>query len=220
MTAPAPHLARVWGWPERRTRRKLDSWLRAGVIRRKGKLITVVAAKSDTPISVKRTANEQAQTEQADTRCATSDTNADLKSDTPTSVKRTGRSRASTEAGLPELPRERTLLVPLPPLAVRASGGRPIFGLVDQGCDLEATWRRGAMSRPERPSDAAPCPTDVAYVRADAATPFTLSANRLSRCSRAARISRTSHCAPQFLSGRGSSGTVRATVGRTSASRS
>jgi hypothetical protein len=118
MTAPASHLARVWGWPERRTMRKLDSWQRAGLVRRKGKLITVVAAKSDTPISVKRTANGQAQTEQADTGCATSDTNADLKSDTPTSVKRTGRSKAPPEAGLPELPPERTPLVPLPPLAV------------------------------------------------------------------------------------------------------
>jgi hypothetical protein len=37
---------------------------------------------------------------------------------------------------------------------------------------------------------------------------------------RAAMISRTSHCAPQLFNGRGSSGTVRATVGRTSASRS
>src|ERR1700720_1880205 len=61
LTAPASHLARVWGWPERRTRRKLDSWQLAGWIRRKGKLITVVAAKSDTLISVKRTANGQAQ---------------------------------------------------------------------------------------------------------------------------------------------------------------
>jgi hypothetical protein len=35
---------------------------------------------------------------------------------------------------------------------------------------------------------------------------------------RAARISRTSHGAPQFLSGRGSSRTLRATIGTTSAS--
>src|SRR5262249_44975465 len=112
ITAPASHLARVWGWPERRTRRKLDSWNLAGRIRRKGKLITVVAPKSDMPISVKRTANGQAQAD------AISDTNVDLKSDTPTSVKRTGRSKAPPEAMLPELPPERTPLVPLPPLAV------------------------------------------------------------------------------------------------------
>ena len=119
ITAPASHLARVWGWPERRTRRKLDSWKLAGLIRRKGKLIAVVAAKSDTPISVKRTANGQAQTEQADANCATSDTNVNLKSDTPTLVNRTGRSKAPPDAGLPELPPETTPLVPLlPPLAV------------------------------------------------------------------------------------------------------
>src|SRR5258708_29339517 len=83
ITAPASHLARVWGWPERRTRRKLDSWNHAGLIRRKRKLITVVAAKSDTPISVKRTPNGQAQTEQADAGYPTSDMNAAPKSDTP-----------------------------------------------------------------------------------------------------------------------------------------
>jgi hypothetical protein len=43
---------------------------------------------------------------------------------------------------------------------------------------------------------------------------------RATRRSRAARISRTSHGAPQFFKGRPSSGTVRATVGTTSASRS
>jgi len=94
ITAPASHLARVWGWPERRTRRKLDSWNHAGLIRRKRKLITVVAAKSDTPISVKRTANGQAQTEQADAGYPTSDTNAAPKSDTPILLNRTSRSRA------------------------------------------------------------------------------------------------------------------------------
>ena len=118
ITAPASDLARVWGWHERRARRKLDSWKLAGWIRRKGKLITVVPAKSDTPISVKRTANGQAQTEQADANCATSDTYAALKSDTPTSVNRTGRSKVPPEAGLPELPPETSPLVPLPPLAV------------------------------------------------------------------------------------------------------
>src|ERR1700720_4111401 len=81
ITAPASHLARVWGWHERRARRKLESWNLAGLIHRKGKLITVVVAKSDTPIPVKRTANGQAQTEQADAGCATLDTNSDLKSD-------------------------------------------------------------------------------------------------------------------------------------------
>src|SRR5713226_3591749 len=50
ITAPASHLARVWGWHERRTRRRLDCWKLAGLIRRKGKLITVVATKSATPI--------------------------------------------------------------------------------------------------------------------------------------------------------------------------
>src|SRR5947209_9477533 len=79
ITAPASHLARVWGWPERRTRRKLDSWHFAGWIRRKGKSITVVAAKSDTPISVKRTANGQMQTEHADVGRRISDTNKDLR---------------------------------------------------------------------------------------------------------------------------------------------
>jgi hypothetical protein len=118
----SPHLLPTWhgcvGWHERRARRKLDNWRLAGLIRRKGKLITVVAAKSDTPISVKRTANGQAQTEQADAGRATSDTNVNLKSDTPTLVNRTGRSKAPPEAGLPQLPPERTPLVPLPPLAV------------------------------------------------------------------------------------------------------
>jgi hypothetical protein len=119
ITAPASHLARVWGWHERRARRKLDSWKLAGLIRRKGKSITVVAAKSDTPISVKRTANGQAQTKQADDAGrATSDTNVNLKSDTPTLVNRTGRSKVPPEAGLPELPPETSPLVPLPPLAV------------------------------------------------------------------------------------------------------
>jgi hypothetical protein len=118
ITAPASHLARVWGWPERRTRRKLDSWNHAGLIRRKRKLITVVAAKSDTPISVKRTANGQAQTEQADAGYPTSDTNAAPKSDTPILLNRTSRSSASRQSGLLELPPERTPLVPLPPLAI------------------------------------------------------------------------------------------------------
>ena len=83
ITAPASDLARVWGWHERRARRKLDSWKHAGLIRRKGKLTTVVAAKSDAPIFAKRTANGQAKAEQADADPATSDTNAALKSDTP-----------------------------------------------------------------------------------------------------------------------------------------
>jgi hypothetical protein len=116
ITAPASHLARVWGWHERRTRRKLDSLARAGVIRRKRKLITVLAGKSDTPISAKRTGNGQAQTEQADVGCATSDANANFKSDTATSVKRTDRPKGSPVSGLPELAPERTLLVPLQPL--------------------------------------------------------------------------------------------------------
>jgi hypothetical protein len=99
ITAPASHLARVWGWHERRARRKLDSWKLAGLIRRKGKSITVVAAKSDTPISVKRTANGHAQTEQVDAGRATSDTNVNLKSDTPTLVSRTGRSKPPLKRG-------------------------------------------------------------------------------------------------------------------------
>src|SRR5258708_1714012 len=81
ITASASHLARVWGWHERRTRRKLESWEGAALIRRKGKLITVVAAKSDTPISVKRTGNGQARTKRTDAGAETSDTKADLKSD-------------------------------------------------------------------------------------------------------------------------------------------
>jgi hypothetical protein len=71
ITASASHLARVWGWPERRTRRQLDRWKLAGLIRRKGKSITVIAAKSDTPISAKRTASGQARTRQTDATCAT-----------------------------------------------------------------------------------------------------------------------------------------------------
>jgi hypothetical protein len=118
ISTPASHLARVWGWGERRTRRKLDSWKLAGLIRRKRKLIIVVAAKSDMPISVKRTANGQVQTDHADAGCATSDTNADPKADRPTSVKRTGRSKAPFDGARPELPPERTTLVPLAPLAV------------------------------------------------------------------------------------------------------
>src|SRR5712672_240671 len=114
ISAPASHLARVWSWGERRTRRKLDGWKLAGLIRRKGKLITVVATKSDTPISGKRTANGHAQTEQADAGWATSDTNADLKSDTLTSVNRTSRSNARFDVELRELPPDATPLVRLP----------------------------------------------------------------------------------------------------------
>jgi hypothetical protein len=117
ITASASHLARVWGWPERRTRRQLERWTLAGLIRRKGKLITVVAPKSDAHNSVKRTANGQARTKQADADRATSDTNADLKSDKPISVKRTSPSKGSPESGLLELPPERTPLVALQPLA-------------------------------------------------------------------------------------------------------
>jgi hypothetical protein len=80
ITASASHLARVWGWHERRTRRKLESWEHAGLIRRKRKSIRFVAAKSDTLISPKRTANGHAQTEKADDRRKISDTN---KSDMP-----------------------------------------------------------------------------------------------------------------------------------------
>jgi len=55
-----------------------------------------------------------------------------------------------------------------------------------------------------------------ASTRSASGGPSASAASRLSRRSRAAKISRTSHGAPQFFNGRGSSGTVRATVGRTS----
>jgi hypothetical protein len=145
VTTPASHLARVWGWHERRTRRKLDSWARAGVIRRKRKLITVVAAKSDAPISAKRAGNGQPQKEQADAGCATSDANANFKSDTPTSAKRTGHSKGSPESGLLELPPERTPLVPLQPLPI-AERLAPALGENDTRVDyLSASGRLLAL---------------------------------------------------------------------------
>jgi hypothetical protein len=134
ITASASHLARVWGWPERRTRRQLDRWKLAGLIRRKGKSITVVAAKSDTPVSAKRTASGQARTLQTDVTCATSDTNAGLKSDVPPLVDRTVRAKARAEGAFPPLPSEKTPLIPLSPSAVT---NRRVFklGHIDSRAD-------------------------------------------------------------------------------------
>jgi hypothetical protein len=118
ITAPASHLARGWGWHERRTRRKLQSWERAGLIRRKRKSISVVAAKPDTPISPKRTANGHTQTEKADGGGRASDTNKDLRSDTPILADRTVRAEAASEAKLSEPAPTVTPLVPLRPHVV------------------------------------------------------------------------------------------------------
>jgi hypothetical protein len=104
------------------------------LIRRKGKLITVVAAKSDTPISVKRTANGQVQAEQAVAGQATSDTTTVLKADRPTSAKRTGRSTAPPDWELPELSSERALLVRLQPLPI-AEPPAPDLGHKDARVD-------------------------------------------------------------------------------------
>lgn len=116
ITVPASHLARIWGWPERATRRKLERWERARLIRRKGKLVKVVAAKSDTPVAAKRTPNGHAQKQYAAADCATLDTNAALKLDTPNVVGRTSRSKPSAQDALLELPT--TPFVPLPPFRV------------------------------------------------------------------------------------------------------
>jgi hypothetical protein len=135
VTTPASHLARLWGWHERRTRRRLNSWKRSGLIRRKGKLITVVAAKSDMPISVKRTANGRARTKQPDAGAETSDTKAYLKSDTPTLANRTDGSEAPPEAVFPEPSPETTPSVPLPPSVAVTDRFAPHLGHNDTRVD-------------------------------------------------------------------------------------
>jgi len=117
ITVPASHLARAWGWPERRTRRKLDSWNRAALIRRKGKLIAVVAMKSDTRVPARRTPNGHAQTQYAAVGCATSDTNVAHQLDTQTFLKRASAKPSPQIAPL-KLPADAKPLVPLPPLTV------------------------------------------------------------------------------------------------------
>jgi hypothetical protein len=126
ITASASHLARVWGWPERRTRRQLDQWKLAGLIRRKGKSISVDAAKSDTPISAKRTVSGQVRAHQTDATCVTSDTNVGHKSDVPPLVDRKGRAKALAESVLPQLLPEAT---PSIPLSLSAVTDRRVFDL-------------------------------------------------------------------------------------------
>src|SRR5258708_7239674 len=115
VTAPASHLARVWGWHERSTRRRLERWNRARLIRRKGKLITVVTLKSDTPIPAKRTANGQTQTEKTDTGRRISDTNKDSRSDAPRLADWTVHAKAASEVKLLEPAPDVTSLMQAPP---------------------------------------------------------------------------------------------------------
>jgi hypothetical protein len=42
-TLPAAALARRWGWPEHRARRRLNAWQRTGLVRRRGRVVTAVA---------------------------------------------------------------------------------------------------------------------------------------------------------------------------------
>jgi hypothetical protein len=41
-TLPAAALARRWGWPEHRARRRLNAWQKTGLVRRRGRAVTVV----------------------------------------------------------------------------------------------------------------------------------------------------------------------------------
>jgi hypothetical protein len=41
-TLPAAALARRWGWPEHRARRRLDTWQKAGLVRRRGRVVSAV----------------------------------------------------------------------------------------------------------------------------------------------------------------------------------
>jgi hypothetical protein len=41
-TLPAAELARRWGWPEHRVRRRLNAWQKTGLIRRRGGVVTAV----------------------------------------------------------------------------------------------------------------------------------------------------------------------------------
>jgi hypothetical protein len=42
-TLPAAALARRWGWPEHRARRRLNAWHRDGLVRRRGRVVVAVA---------------------------------------------------------------------------------------------------------------------------------------------------------------------------------
>ena len=41
-TLPAAELARRWGWPEHRVRRRLNAWQKSGLVRRRGRVVTAV----------------------------------------------------------------------------------------------------------------------------------------------------------------------------------
>src|SRR5258705_6581649 len=41
-TLSAAALARRWGWPEHRARRRLNAWQRAGLVRRRGRAVVAV----------------------------------------------------------------------------------------------------------------------------------------------------------------------------------
>src|SRR5882672_6671595 len=43
----AAALARRWGWPEHRARRRLNAWQRAGLVRRRGRVVMAVASTVD-----------------------------------------------------------------------------------------------------------------------------------------------------------------------------
>jgi len=55
-TLPAAALARRWGWPEHRARRRLNAWQRAGLVRRRGR---VVMAVGDTDIQNPKAVRQQ-----------------------------------------------------------------------------------------------------------------------------------------------------------------
>jgi MarR family len=42
ITLPAAALARRWGWPEHRARRRLNAWQKSGLVRRRGRAVTAV----------------------------------------------------------------------------------------------------------------------------------------------------------------------------------
>src|SRR5258707_7275746 len=46
-TLSAAALARRWGWPEHRARRRLNAWQRAGLVRRRGRVVMAVASTVD-----------------------------------------------------------------------------------------------------------------------------------------------------------------------------
>src|SRR5258706_204065 len=41
-TLPAAALARRWGWPEHRARRRLSAWHKLGLVRRRGRVVVAV----------------------------------------------------------------------------------------------------------------------------------------------------------------------------------